>query len=415
MGFRLTCSDLEKNITEIIKTLSSGPARKYIEDHENDDIRKIVLKHKEILGIPTAHLIEQIATRRKAKEKLPLYYNTQGIIFPPPENLEQSSSEKTAMFKGEILEKLLSKSSSKGVDLTGGFGVDTFFISKVVSVMHYVDPEATLLQLAAHNHKLLGAGNIEYHSMTAEEFLNGSSEVDFIYADPSRRTGSRQKIHALEESKPDIIKLAERIFSKTRWLLVKASPLFDIQAGVDKIPFVRDVYVISVNNECKELLFLSEKNNKDTPKVHAINIHENRRDEPFTFSIPEEQQQDSHFSEPLKYLYEPNASILKAGAFKTIGNRFNLRKIQASTHLYTGNEMIDSFPGRKFFVEALIRPDASEVKRYFPDNRANVTTRNYPLSVDALKKKTGLQDGGEKFLIGFAGRSKKYLAVAQRL
>ena len=301
--------------------------RKYIADHENSDIRTIILKYKEILGIPTAQLLDQISTRRKAKDKLPLYYHTDGVVYPPPENFEQSSSEGTAVFKSSVIRGLPDSGTFTAADLSGGFGVDTYFLSKVVQKMHYVEPQRSLLDLAAHNHRLLGATNIEYHHTTAEEFIAAAGAFDLIYVDPSRRTTSKQKIFSLEESQPAILSIAEMIFSKTRWLMVKASPLFDIQAGIRKIPFVSEVCVVSVSNECKEILFISDKGCVMTPQIKAVNIDNQGTANIFTFTFEEERDAQIILSEPRTYLFEPNASILKAGAFKTVGNLHHLQKI----------------------------------------------------------------------------------------
>lgn len=388
--------------------------QKYIDEHKVDDLRKIILKNKELFGIPTGVLLAQIATKRKAKEKLPLYHSTKGMIYPPPENLEQSSSQATALYKSELIKKLRDHSEFTGVDLTGGYGVDTFFISRAVQRMHYVEPDPFLLELANYSHQLLGATNIEYHQNTAGEFLNIPGKFDFMFVDPSRKTNLKKKVYGLEDSQPNISELIHQIFARTTRLIIKASPLFDIQAGIAKIPFVSEVHVISVQNECKELLFVSEINTEGTPSIKAVNIVQGGEAQELSFDFPEEQGRVITFSEPLQYLFEPNAAILKAGAFKTVAARFQLQKIHPNTHLYTAARPVDSFPGRKFEIEALVRLDAREIKRYFPDGKANVTTRNYPLNPEALKKKTGLKDGGEKYLIGFSGHKKKFLAVARR-
>jgi 16S rRNA G966 N2-methylase RsmD len=409
-------AQLEKNLKQTIEALASGPATQYILDHEHDDVSKIMLKHKEILGLPAARLLEQIVTRRKAKDKLPLYYHTPGIIFPPPENFEQSSSEATAIYKSEILNNLIPDENRTGVDLTGGFGVDAYFLSKRSSKLHVVEPDAMLVETARHDHALLGAHNIEYHTVTAAAFLETHRDHhDFIYIDPSRRTQAKKKIHAFEASQPDVVKLADEIFQRTTCLLVKASPLLDLQAGVSALPFVRNVFVISVHNECKEILFHSEKGYSGEPVVQAVNLSGTHKARVFEFTFSEERQHAISLADPMKYLYEPNASILKAGAFKSIAVRYGLKKIHASTHLYTSDELIETFPGRLFIIEALIRPSPADIRQSFPEMKANVTTRNYPLTPEALKKKTGLKDGGEKFLIGFSGPSKKFLAVAKRI
>jgi hypothetical protein len=407
---------LKKSAKELLDTLSSGPVQRYILENENQDVREMVLKNKVLFSIPAAQLSEQIASRRKAKEKLPLYYDTSGIIYPPSENLEQSSSQATALFKTRIMRDMPAGKEAICADLTGGFGIDAYFFSKTVKKIHYVEREPSLLEIAKHNHGLLGAANIEYHSSTAETFLETTAlSFDFIFLDPSRRAATGKKIHALSESHPDVVHLKNKIFAKTRLILLKGSPLLDIHAGASQLGCVRNVFVISVKNECKEVLFLCEHDFVGTPLIEAVNILGGDSFDQFRFTFPEEQEQEVAFSEPLQYLYEPNASILKAGAFKSVAARFNLKKVAPNTHLYTGVHLIESFPGKKFEIEKFVKPEAAEVKQYFPEGKANVTVRNYPMAAEALKKKTGLKDGGEKFLIGMSGERKKFLLVAKRL
>ena len=376
----------------------------------------MVLKNKVLFSIPAAQLFGQIASRRKAKEKLPLYYNTPGIIYPPSENLEQSSSQATAIFKANIIRDIFPDAKAIGADLSGGFGIDTYFFSAILQKVHYVEPELSLMEIAKHNHQLLDADNIEYHCSTAEAFLKTTDLLlNFAFVDPSRRGAAGQKIYTLADSQPGVVTLRNTILEKTPVMMVKASPLLDIQAGMAELACVKKVFVISVKNECKELLFLCERNFTGTPSIVAVNIrHGDARDE-FGFTFPEEQDELVAFSDPLKYLYEPNASILKAGAFKSVATRFNLKKIAPNTHLYTGAELLENFPGKTFVVEKFVKPDAGQVKPYFPEEKANVTTRNYPMTPEALKKKTALKDGGEKFLIGLSGERKKFLVVARRL
>ncbi len=409
-------SVLKKDTKSLIDALSSGPVRQYLTDHEHADLRAIILNNKEILGIPTAELFGQIAVRKKAREKLPLYYRTPGIIYPPQLNFEQSSSETTALFKREILEELFPDNPVTVVDLTGGFGVDTYFLSTRATHLHYVEPDESLLEIARFNHRLLKATNITYHPVTAEAFLGRAAEsFDVIYVDPSRRLEGNRRVIGFEDAQPDVVSMAPGVFEKSRWLLVKASPLLDLQAGISQLPFVRTVYVLSVKNECRELLFLCEKGYAGEVTLEAINMHADGGREMFRFHREEERAATVAFGEPDQYLYEPNASILKAGAFKLIALRHNLIKLHANTHLYTSPHAIDDFPGRSFRVEAWVKPDPSAIRKHFPDGHANVTTRNYPLTAEQLRKKAKLKDGGTKFLIGFSGIGKRYLAVANRL
>ena len=408
---------MKEDAKEIIDALSSGPVQQYLLEHENQDIKELILENRVLFSIPARRLSEQIAARRKAKDKLPQYYSTSGIIYPPSENLEQSSSQATAVYKSELMARTISRQQPMCADLTGGFGVDTYFFSKKMKQVWYVEPQESLLEIARHDHRLLGAKNIEYHASTAEEFLLTTQlDFDFIFLDPSRRPGSGKKVSSLVDSNPDVLGLKAAIFEKTHWLLVKASPLMDIQAGIAQLATVRRVLVISNDNECKELLFLCERNFNGLPSIEAVNISKDQSTQTFKFSFPEERALNITFSDPLNFLYEPNASILKAGAFKSVADRYNLKKIASNTHLYTSAGLVESFPGRRFEIEAFVKPDAAtEIKNHFPEGKANITTRNYPLTPEGIKKKTKLKDGGEKFLIGFSGQRKKFLAVAKRL
>lgn len=402
----------------VLKDLLLPEVQKFIRDHEHDDERDLVLRHKEILGVPSAIIAEQIAGRRKAKEKLPLYYQTPGIVYPPAINLEQTSSEQTAHLKSSLITEALAahgdKRLARAIDLTSGLGIDTYFLSRIFTHFDAVEPNPALLKIAQHNHQQLGAKNIHHHNTTAEAFLAQlNKKVNLIFIDPSRRT-SNKKVFTLTDSEPDIVSLQHVIFEKTCNLLVKASPLLDITLALKALDFVKSVYVVAIDNEVKELLFLAEKDFKSEPLIHSVNLLKQRHDS-FSFLLTDEAATITKFSDPLTYLYEPNAAILKAGAFKTIARRFNLSKIQSSTHLYTADHLAEDFPGRIFLIEARVKPDAKSLKPFFPEGKANVTTRNYPLTVEELKKKTGLKDGGEKFLIGFSGVKEKFLVAARRV
>ncbi len=398
--------------------LLSPEIQSFIHQHENDDVKQLVLKHKLIHGIPASIIADQLNGRRKAKEKLPTLYQTKGIVFPAGVNVEQSSSEQTAEYKANIFKQHDSDTLKKKsiVDLTGGFGVDSFFFSKIFKTVQYVEPNQSLLENSKHNHHQLGADNIQYNNARAEDFLKSAEhKFDVAYIDPSRRVAGNQKVYSLADCEPNIVQLQDVIFEKADLLLIKASPLFDIQQGLKELRFVQQVLVVSVDNECKEVLFHCVKNFADEPVIVAVNILSNHRIDSFSFQFSQERETEILFSEPLTYLYEPNASILKAGAFKTLGVQFNLCKLHPNTHLYTSDQYLENFPGRKFKIEAFVKPDRKTLKEFFPEGKANITTRNYPLSVDELKKKTGLKDGGDKFLIGFSGVKAKYLGVMTRI
>lgn len=404
-------------MVEWLTLLAQQQVQNYLFELAGVDEREFALKQKETFGIPASVIAAQLVGRRKAASKIPSWHHTKGIVYPLTINLEQSSSEATAQYKSSFLKSTLEKSSRQvACDLTGGFGVDSFFLSSIFTSFHHVEKEKGLLELAEHNHHVLSASGITYHHSTAEDFIEKTSlEYDLIFIDPSRRNENARKVFQLADCTPDITLLQNLFFQKARFILVKASPLLDIQQGLREITNVKTVIVLSVENEVKELLFFAEKNYSGEPIIKSVDL--NRAGEElcdFQFSAEEEKSAQSVFSEPLHYLYEPNASILKAGAFKLIGEKYGLAKLAINTHLYTSEQLVSNFPGRIFNVEQL-NPDAKQLKVLLPSGQANVTTRNYPLSTDQLKKKLGLRDGGETFVVGFSSVMKKFFAVCKQV
>jgi hypothetical protein len=395
----------------MIEKLVQQEVQQFILDHEQDDERQMVLTHETILGLPASIIAEQLSARRKAKTKLPLYYNTTNIIYPPGLNLEQSSSEKTAQFKAKVLStmpqlKLLA-------DATGGLGIDSFYLSKTFETVYHIEPNMDLQQIAQHNHTVLQAKNIHYVNSRAEPFINQSDKkFDCIFIDPSRRKVG-QKVFRLSDCEPNIASLLPVFFDRSNYVLIKTSPLLDIQQGLQELANVEKIWVLAVDNECKELLFLCHKGFSGEPEITAVNMR--NTPETFSFFNSSEKASAALLSDPLLYIYEPNAALLKAGAFKILCKSFSVFKLHASTHLYTSSMLIENFPGRIFKNLQRVRPDAKALAEIFPEGKANIITRNYPLSVDALRRKTKLKDGGYLYLLGFSGSREKYLIAAERV
>lgn len=395
----------------IIDRIFSPEVQQYLRDNAPVDVNALILKNKSILGVPAPILADQISGRRKAKDKIPSFYNAE-IVYPPGVNLEQSSSEQTATFKAKILMRAV-PICKRLIDLTGGFGVDSFFLSKVFKAVQYIEPNPGLYELVRKNHEALGAYNISHHNTTAEHFLSEEDEASAIFIDPSRRKEAK-KVFAFADCEPNIVTLQDEIFRSTSVLLVKASPMMDLKLAIQELRFVQQVFVLSVNDEVKELLFLCRKGFSEEPNINAVNLTDSDS-ESFAFKFSDEGDAESKFSDPGIYIYEPYSSILKAGAFKSIGVAYNLQKIQVNTHLYTSDSLVSEFPGRIFKILAHVKPDKKEVVALFPGAKANVVTRNYPLSPEELKKKTRLSDGGEKYLLGFSGETKKFVLCAERV
>ncbi len=390
--------------------------KSFITEHRDDNPNELLLKYKHVDNVPISKVVAQISGRKKALSKLPAWSKNPDIIYPPSVNLEQSSSETTAMFKLDILRTDFSETpASKVVDLTGGFGSDTYAFQNLFEFVEFVEPDEELLAVVKHNFSALGINNVKFYNTTAEQFLNNHSlsDISLCYIDPSRREKGGKRTLSLEDWKPNIVALQYRIFDLTDRLLVKCSPLIDIQMGIRQLKFVKDVFVVSVAGECKEVLFSCVKGFLSDQQIHAVNLQTN--DEPFLFTPEEERKATIELSEPKKYLYEPNASILKAGAFKSIAEQFKIKKLHPSSHFYTSDNPIEEFPGRVFLIEQEVKSDRNEILKCFPEERANVIARNYPLTVDELRKKLRLKEGGDGFLIATTGPKKKHLLVCKKL
>jgi hypothetical protein len=402
----------------LISSLLSPNLQSFIEEHQHDDPNDIYLKYESIFGLPTSVVVNQITGRKKSKEKLPTWFNTKQILFPPAINIEQASSERAAELKiGKIREELGTFAPGKILDLTGGFGVDSYFFSQVFDQVTLVEPNPQLLEIVKHNFQILEVTNVNFHNATAEEFLPSlvpEHSYDLIYVDPSRRLKDNRKVFSFNQCEPDVIKLLPKLFQISSRILVKASPLLDITLGLRELREVRKVIVTAIDNECKELLFFCHQGIKQEPMIEAINLSSSETNT-FSFFPSDESSSKVEYGDPLSFLYEPYASVLKSGAFKLISSRFKCHKLQPNTHLYTSNQLVKTFPGRIFQIESFVKPDSKTLKNFFSDSKGNVVVRNYPLTVDELRKRTGLRDGGEKFLIGCSGVNKKFLIVASRL
>ncbi|HYF67101.1 MAG TPA: hypothetical protein VD884_03145 [Ohtaekwangia sp.] len=397
-----------------LSRLASKEIQDFIFSHEAEDDRSLVLKHDRILGIPSILIAQQIAGRRKAKQKLPSFYNQRGIVYPPGINLEQSSSERAALLKNSLI-----RSNNIPlqciVDLTGGFGIDTYFFSKQFETVVHVEPNIDLSCIAAHNHLSCGRNNIKHLTTTAEAFTKGIQfPVDLFYVDPSRRISGNKKVFLLKDCEPDILAMQKQLLSMASFVLIKTSPLLDIQQAIKELSSVAAIYVVAIDGECKELLFLLKQNFEGDPVIIAINQLK-EREETFSFYAVNEKTASIQYANAESFLYEPNAAILKAGAFKGVGIRYGLQKLHPHTHLYTSLKLIDDFPGRIFKVKSPMKSNPKDATKFFSDKRVNIITRNYPLRAEALKKKLKLNDGGYQYLIAATQQTGPALYIADRL
>ncbi|MFT6868283.1 MAG: 16S rRNA G966 N2-methylase RsmD [Cyclobacteriaceae bacterium] len=385
-----------------LNRLTSEASIKFVKDNENADVNQLLLG-KVPNGIDIKEAADQILSRRKAKDKLPAWHACHQLVFPPPLSLEQSSSEKTAAYKKNLLQ------GNHLIDLTGGLGVDLITLSSQFQKTTHVEIDPWLSELFAHNAKKLSQNNIVSLNLSAEDFLSQFEGRATFFIDPARRSDDKKKVFLFQDCSPNVIELMEQFRQKGESVLIKAAPMIDITLGIKQLEHVKQVHVLSLNNECKEILFLLDFDFSGTPNIHCINLRQDQVDQ-FVFDSEKEKIAHVNFSDVKKYLYEPNASIRKAGAFKSIGEYYQLEKIAVNTHLYTSEDLDVDFPGRIFEVIGLVTK--KNIKSLFPNEKANVISKNHPMTADQLKNKFGLKDGGDLFLIGFRDQNNKTSLIA---
>ncbi len=356
----------------------------------NTDIVSVLFKKPLFENISNQELAQQLEARKKCEKKLPTWFATPKIYYPPKLNIEQSSSEITARYKAGIV------SGKFLVDATGGFGVDSYFFSQKIEQVFHCEIDQELSRIVAHNFKILGVENIETIATDGMDFLKKSQTgFDWIYIDPSRRNDLKGKVFRLSDCLPDVLKESDILFSRSANILTKTSPLLDISLGIAELEWVQEIHVVAVKNEVKELLWLLKRGYSGGITVKTINFSISGT-ESFDFVLSEEKKTIAHYSPPLSYIYEPNAAILKSGAFKLVIKRFGVKKLHEHTHLYTSEALID-FPGRRFKVDEVL-PYTKKNMRRFSTGKANVSTRNFKESVAQIRKKFKIGDGGNCYL-----------------
>lgn len=379
--------------------------QQFIDDHLNDQPAELMLKASQFPDWPMKAIVEQIVSKKKAQSKLPKWFSTEGMIWPPVISMEQCSSELTAKYKASLV------SGRTMADLTGGFGVDTYYLANSFDEATHVEMNENLHLLVAQNFKALKSG-ISAVLGTAETYLNQMAPVDLIYIDPARRNENAQKVVFLEDYSPNVIEMLPVLRSKAKQILIKVSPMLDIKKAISDLAEVAEVHVVAVKNEVKELLFLLDQCVSPSPKVKAVNLGE--REEVFEFSYMLEESSEVELSEVLAYLYEPNAAILKAGAFKSIGHQYGLKKLQVNSHLYTSETLVEEFPGRSFKVVEELSMN-KKIGKQLPSLQANITVRNYPMSVNEIRNKTGLKEGGSQYIFATTDIASKKVLLCEKV
>ena len=358
----------------------------FINEQLHTDIKQLALQKHPFIPGEWLQVLHQIQAKQKSKTKLPTWFNTANILYPPPLSVEQTSSEILAGYKAAQI------SGNRLADITGGFGIDTYYFSKQFSkVMHY-EINRELSEIVAHNIKVLHAENICCIPGDGLQILEQQQQVfDWLYIDPARRGDQKQKVFRLKDCQPNVPEHLETYFKYSPRILLKTAPLLDITAGLQELRNVYKIEIVALHNEVKELLWFLDKNTTTPVKIVATNIEKDARKLSFTTTL----QDDDYFnvSQPLTYLYEPFSALLKTGNFNAIGNQFGLYKIAQHSHLYTAENLID-FPGRRFKIQEVIPFQKQQVKEKLEGRKAHITTRNFPLKAEDIRKKFKIHDGG---------------------
>lgn len=386
------------------KNLLEKEVQNYINSNLNADVSKIALSKSPFAGVSSAELANQIAAKKKAEKKLPTWFKQGNIIFPSTLSVEQTSSEDTAAYK-----KRLTKGNSL-IDITAGFGVDSFYFSHKVDEVYSCEINTELSLISAYNAKVLAVDNIECLALDGLEYL-ATSEKPFgtIYVDPARRNTSG-KVFKLAECTPNVVAHLELLLSKAERIIIKTSPLLDLHAGLTELTNVSEIHIVSVKNECKELLWVIDKGFVGEVKVICVTLNDELKE----IDLPLiDDSTTNYLDTPLNagYLYEPDAALMKSGAFNAIGNRFNLQKLDRQSHLYFSMDLQPSFIGRIF--EIIGSSSLNELKKD-KNLHGNVIVRNFPERADNLVKKLKIKANKETFYI-FTEVQQNYVVFKTRI
>lgn len=375
----------------------------FIREHADDDVRQLALRGSKMSEVDLSYALEQIAGRQKAHTKLPSWASIDGIVYPPHLSMEQCSSELTARYKASIAGK-----GALFVDLTAGFGVDMAFIAQGFQKAVHVERQPQLCAISSENYNVLGLNHIEVVCGDGVEYLHTMNHADLLFIDPARRDEHGGRTYGIADCTPNVLEMLDEMLEKADRVMIKLSPMLDWRKAVADLGKVNDVHIISVDNECKELLLAvnSEERGKNSAspslRVVCVNLLSDGNKECFEFDGYHASPSSSafHFSPfDSRFLYEPNASIMKAGCFGLLEQRFGVMQLDKNSHLFVSDKEVIGFPGREFLIEKRTSMNKRELKAALADiDKANITVRNFPMSVAELRKRLKLKEGGEVYI-----------------
>jgi predicted transposase YbfD/YdcC len=355
----------------------------------NADIQKLSLQKNPFPNTDYKEILNQIETKAKSKLKLPTWFTTQNIIYPSKISVEQTSSETTALYKSKLIQ------GKSIIDLTGGFGIDAYYFAKQFQEVVHCELDAHLSEIVQHNFKTLQVDNIKCYPNDGLEVLKTlNRKFDWIYIDPSRRSDIKGKVFLLRDCLPDTTTLIDEYLNYSDKILVKCSPIYDISAGLSELKFIKNIHILSVDNQVKELLFEIDKtHNSDNIHIKTANIS---IAETACFDFVWGENALVNYTLPQKYLYEPNAAVMKSQGFDQVSNQFGVNKLHQHSHLYTSEQRVD-FVGRRFEIKHVIPYKKTTMKEFLQGKKANITIRNFPESVAQLRERWKIADGSELY------------------
>jgi hypothetical protein len=376
----------------------------FAREHRDEDTARLLLSAARYPNIDMPATVQQIEGLRTAHEKWPSLLACEDYLYPPRLNREQASSEATARYKVEIGQCKLTNVA----DLTGGMGIDTLAFAKVAEHVDYVERDPQLCALMEHNLRALGVTNVTVHCADSLDWLSATpSPLSAIYLDPARRDSAGRKVAGFEDCTPNILGHLPLLLSRCGTLIVKASPMIDLDLACRQLGSVADVHVVELKGECKEALFVC-RHDAAEPTIHCVTVGS----EPFSFTrVAEAAAPVSLATEVGPWLYEPSAAVMKGGPYRLLAQRHSLAMLDVSTHLYTADRLVEGFPGRVFRVLQEVKATRKAVAEVVPEGKAHVVTRNYPVAAAELQRRLGLKEGGELFLVAatHAGRPRCWL------
>lgn len=363
--------------------------QEFIQDQLGVSIAKLALQKNPFPEIDWLTILNQIEAKTKSREKLPTWFNTKAIIYPSKLSIEQTSSERTAEYKSSLI------AGNSLIDLTGGFGVDDYYFAKKINKITHCEINTDLSEIVGHNFKQLGVTNIECIAGDSLTTLQSTTEKwDWMYIDPSRRNDAKGKVFMLKDCLPNVPENLDFYFEKSDAIIIKTAPLLDIAAGLSELQNVKTIHIVAIENEVKELLWELHKNYLGAIGIKTVNLTKDATNS-FDFILNQEST-EANYSLPKRYLFEPNSAIMKSGGFNAISVQYRLDKLHKHSHLYTSNELID-FPGRVFEIQHAIPYSKKEIKIHLENSKQNITTRNFPETVELIRKKWKIKDGGDSY------------------